>query len=277
VIALAPAADAVRARSLGDALVAALERASGLRWRLALPSSFADAIDDLCAATVDIALLDQLAHLLASERNCADAQLALQRTDETGRASVTFRRQILVLAESPITGLAGLRGRAFAFGEGPSAPGTLETLRVLTSPTGGDPLVFFSRTLYLAGQGEAALALLRGEVDGAAVHLDVRDSAGRAIPDLGRRTRRLATTPDIPTEPIVVRRGIPPQLADDVGRALIDAATSDAGRRALRELYAADGLGRIDPNAYESLRAAARAVRLDLKAEAAKTPRPAAR
>lgn len=274
VLLLAPSADPARARSLGDALVATLASASGLRWRASLPTNYSEALEDLCGGAADVAFVDQLAYLVVSERNCGEAQLMLARPDDAGLQSATFRRQVVARADSGIGDATGLRGRVVAFGDPADSPGALEAIRAITA--GAGPTAFFSRALYPGSHSAALLALQRGDVDAAAIAVAVRDAAGNPV-DTARGTRRLMTIEQIPNEAVVLRRGIPLAIVDRIRQSLLDAAKSEAGLRLLRELHAAEGLLTADVKLYEPLRLALRAVGVDLTRHLTRTAAPTAR
>ncbi|MGH2500510.1 MAG: phosphate/phosphite/phosphonate ABC transporter substrate-binding protein, partial [Candidatus Limnocylindria bacterium] len=277
VLAFTPSQDTQRITASGNAIAASLERATGLRWRVSVPTSYAASIEGMCASNVDAAFLAPLQMVLAIDRTCAEPILSSLRNDETGKPSATYNSQILVRSDSGINDVRGLKGKKFAFVDTISASGYLIPSLVIRNKGGEDPKTFFAANgiVFAGGHDRAVLALYNGQVDGAASFIDVRTNRGMPA-DIMEKTRRLDTAGPIPNDGIALRKGFPADLGKQVEDALLAYATTTEGKAALKALYTIDGLQSIDSNFYDSMRDAAKLAGIDLGVEAAKTARPVA-
>ena len=147
ILAAVPFADAARLTAGVTTIAAALEQATGLKWKVNIPTSYAATIEGMCAGQIDIAFLAPLAYALAADKGCADVMLA-----SLFGQSATYNGQILVRADSGITDVKGLRGKRFAFVDPLSASGTLYPSLLVRQQGGEDPKTFFKEMIFAGGQ-----------------------------------------------------------------------------------------------------------------------------
>src|SRR5205823_13784404 len=162
----------------GNAIKAALEKATGLRINVTVMTSYAAQVEAMCAGSVDMGFFAPLQMTLLLDKGCGTPILGALRKDDTGALATTYKSQILVRSDSGITDLNGLKGKKFAFVDPISASGYLFPLNLVKAKTGQDPKTFFGSTIFAGGHDKAALAVYQGTVDGAASFIDVRTSAG---------------------------------------------------------------------------------------------------
>ena len=276
VMAFVPSQDTARITASGKAIAASLEKATALKWDVKVPTSYAATIEGMCSGQIDVAWLAPLAYVTANQKNCADVVLASVRNDETGKPSTTYNSQILVRSDSGINSLKDLKGKKFAFVDPLSASGTLYPMVSIKKETGEDPKTFFSQTIFAGAHDKAALAVYQGQVDAAASFIDVRDQLEATFPDIKQKTKRIFTAGPIPNDTVSIRKNFPADLRDQIKKSLEDYSKTDDGKKALKALYSIDGLGNVDPKAYDPILDAAKLAGLDLEKEAAVTARPVA-
>ncbi|MEK7285015.1 MAG: phosphate/phosphite/phosphonate ABC transporter substrate-binding protein [Chloroflexota bacterium] len=277
IMAFVPSQDTARVSSSGKAIAAFLEKTTALKWDVKVPTSYAATIEGMCAGQIDVAWLAPLSFVLAADKNCADVMLGtLRKNPLSGKLETTYDSQILVRADSGINDVKGLKGKKFAFVDPLSASGTLFPTLTVKQQGGEDPKTFFSQTIFAGGHDKAVLALYQGQVDGAASFIDVRDDLEKTFPDIKQKTKRISTSGPIPNDTVSVRKGFPAELRDKIQSALIEYSTGDDGKKTLKSLYNIDGLDKVDPKVFDSVREAAKLAGIDLTAEAAKTARPVA-
>jgi len=276
VMAFVPSQDTARVTSSGKAIAASLEKATGDKWDVKVPTSYAATIEGMCAGQIDVAWLAPLSFVLAADRNCAEVLLGTLRKDDTGKLSTTFQSQILVRADSGITDIKGLKGKKFAFSDPLSTSGRLFPTIAVKQASGEDPNTFFSQTIFAGGHDKAVLALYQGTVDGAASFIDARDNLVAAFPDIKEKTKRISTAGPIPNDTVSVRKNFPADLRDKIQAALLEYSKGADGQKALKALYSIDGLDKVDPKEFDTVREAAKIAGLDLAKEATATARPVA-
>lgn len=276
VLAFTPSQDVQRLTSSGNAIAAALEQATGLKWKVSIPTSYAAQIEAMCAGQADIAFIAPLQMTLLLDRNCGTPILASLRLDRTTNTlEAAYFSQILVRSDSGINDLAGLKGKHFAFTDTLSASGYVFPLLTVKNKTGQEPKTFFSRTTFAGGHDKAVLAVYSGQADGAASFIDVRTNRGMPA-DIMQKTKVIERAGPIPNDGVALRKGFPADLGTKVTKALEDYGQTEAGKKALKELFAWDGMRQVDAKFYDPMRDAAKLAGIDVQAEAAKTPRPPA-
>lgn len=278
VMAFAPSAETALSTAKGKAITLPIQTATGLTWNAVVRTSYAATLDDLCAGQIDVAWLNALTYLLASQKNCADLMLTTLRNDETGKPISTSQSQIIVRSDSGIGAVSDLKGKKFAFTDQLSTSGSLFPSLKIKQDTGQDPKAFFSQIVYAGTQDASVLAVYQGSVDGSASCVDARNQVAKEFPDIMQKTKRIATAGPVPNDTVVVRKGFPADLRSKVQSALLDYAKTDAGKKALKDLYAIDGLAVGDPTAYDPILKAVTAVGLgvpDLDKAAQATAKPA--
>ena len=273
IFAFTPSQDVARITASGNAIASALATATGLRWKVTVPTSYAAEIESVCAGQTDIAAIAPLQMTLLLDKSCGTPILAALRKDDTGQLATTYKSQILVGANSGITDLNGLKGKKFAFVDPISASGYLFPSLLVKQKTGQEPKTFFSSTIFAGSHDKSVLAVYSGQVDGAASFIDARTDAGMPS-DVMQKTKVIDTSPPIPNDGIAVAKDFPADLQKQVTKALIDYCASDAGKVQCKALFGWDGLKDVTSDFYNPVRDAAKLAGIDVAAEAAKTPAP---
>ncbi|OLC52666.1 MAG: hypothetical protein AUH85_16380 [Chloroflexi bacterium 13_1_40CM_4_68_4] len=280
IFAFTPSQDVQRITASGNAIASALASATGLRWKVIVPTSYAAEIESMCAGQTDIAAIAPLQMTLMLDKQCGSPILGALRNDaSTKTLSTTYKSQILVSTASGIKDLNGLKGKKFAFVDPISASGYLFPTLLVKNKTGQDPKNFFSSTIFAGGHDKAALAVYSGQVDGAATFIDVRSSDGvkpaTGMPaDILQKTTVIDTAGPIPNDGVAVAKSIPADVVAKIQQALIDYCASTSGKTQCKALFNWDGLQKVDANFYDPVRDAAKLAGIDVAVEAAKTPAP---
>src|SRR5258708_2673092 len=105
IFAFTPSQDVARITASGNAIASALATATGLRWKVTVPTSYAAEIESVCAGQTDIAAIAPLQMTLLLDKSCGNPILAALRKDDTGQLATTYKSQILVSTASGITDL----------------------------------------------------------------------------------------------------------------------------------------------------------------------------
>ncbi|MEP7003539.1 MAG: phosphate/phosphite/phosphonate ABC transporter substrate-binding protein [Chloroflexota bacterium] len=272
VFAFTPSQDVARVTASGNAMASALATATGLRFKVTIPTSYAAEIESVCAGQTDLAAIAPLQMTLLLDKNCGTPILSALRKDEKGNLATTYNSQILVATASGITDLAGLKGKKFAFVDPISASGYLFPSLLVKTKTGQDPKTFFGSTIFAGGHDKAALAVYSGQVDGAATFNDVRTNAGMPA-DIMAKTKVIDAAGPIPNDGIAVAKNFPADVQATIVKALI-AYCADAGKATCKSLFNWDGLQEVKADFYNPIRDAAKLAGIDVASEAAKTPPP---
>jgi phosphonate transport system substrate-binding protein len=254
-------------------LTKALEKETGLRFKLLVPTSYSAAIEGMATTSIDVAWLSPLAYVQAHQSTGAESILTGLRDGvplSTG--------QIVVRTDSGITTLEGLRGKRFAYVDQMSGFGYMLPQAIFKG-TGIDLQGFFSETTFAGSDSKVIQAIYDRKVDGGATTADRvpdgdRDPRVRlqeSLPDVMTATRVIGRTEPMPNDAVCVRKGIRPDVVEAVRDGLMHVSQTDIGQKALHDLYGADGLAPIDDADYEMVRRAALLLNPNMEHEAAPT------
>jgi phosphonate transport system substrate-binding protein len=283
VLAFTPSQEAATIATNGAAIKAALERATGLAWKVTVMSSYAAQVEGMCSGQIDVGFFAPLQMTLLLDRACGTPVLGALRNETKldGTPPVlspTYRSQILVRSDSGITDLNGLKGKKFAFVDTLSASGYVFPLLTIKNKVGQDPKTFFAPNgiIFAGGHPQAALAVYQGNVDGAATFIDVRTQLVAANPDIMTKTKVIDTSDPIPNDGVAFQKDFPADLGKTVRQALIDYSKTDDGKAKFLALFSWNGMQEIDAKFYDPMREAAKLAGVDVAGLAKATPRPAA-
>ena len=270
-MAFVPSSDSQKVLASGEPIGRLLERETGLKVKVSVPTSYAAVIEAMSANNVDVGWLAPFAYVLARDKFGSEVILASVRG-----GSKTYTGQVLVHADSGITDLQGLQGKKFAFVEPGSASGFLFP-NALLAQNGIDYKAFFSETTFAGGHDKVVIAVYNKQVDGGATYgdsvegqtTDARTTVQSTLPDVLEKVKPIAKTEPIPNDTVSVRKGLAPDMVTKIRDGLLKVAESEEGKTALKDLYRIDGLAPSADADYEPVRKAAKALNLNLEQELA--------
>lgn len=216
-------------------------------------------VEGLGSGQVDFGFIPPFGYVLANSESNAQVILTALRSD----GSPYYRSQFLVGKDSGIHNLEDLRGKKIAFVDPASTSGYLfpgAHLMRLGIDIDTDIEAIF------AGNHDGALqALLRGEVDAAAVFVDARERYADDFPTAMVDTEVLAYTEFIPNISVTVKGAMPTELADKIAEALLKIASDPVGGPLLQELFNMYGFVRAQDSDYDIIRETALYMNVDLR------------
>jgi len=277
VLAFTPSQESATIATNGNAIKAALEKATGLAWRVTPMSSYAAQVEGMCSGSIDVGFFAPLQMTLLLSKTCGTPVLGALRKDASGQLSTTYESQILVRSDSGINSLADLKGKKFAFVDPLSASGYVYPTLTIKNKVGQDPKTFFAANgiQFAGGHPQAALAVYNKQVDGAATFIDARDSLVSANPDIKTATKVIEKAGPIPNDGVALRKGFPDDVGKTVVQALLDYSKADDGKKVLLALFQWDGVQAVDAKFYDPMKEAAALAGVDVEGLAKNTPRPA--
>jgi len=276
-LAFTPSQESATIATNGAAIKAALEKATGLAWKVTTMTSYAAQVEGMCSGSIDVGFFAPLQMTLLIGKSCGTPVLgALRKDATTGQLSTTYQSQILVRTDSGINSIADLKGKKFAFVDPLSASGYVYPTLAIKNKTGQEPKTYFSQTIFAGGHPQAALAVFNKQVDAAAMFIDARDSLVAANPTIKTDTKVIDTAGPIPNDGVALRKGFPDDVGKTVTQALIDYSKDAGGAKVFSTLFQWDGIQPIDGKFYDPMKEAAALAGVDVEGLAKNTPRPAA-
>ena len=229
----------------------ALMAEKGIYVDSSVATSYAAAIEAMCAGKADIVWLAPLSYVIAKDK-CPDAQLMVT---SVRFGSQFYNGQIIVGADSGIESIEDLNGKSFAFTDPASTSGYLYPTALLEKNG-----VTLSESFFAGSHNSAALAVYNGRADAAATYVDVRNSLENDFPDIKTKTKVIALTDDIPNDTITAGPDVPADVVDAYKQALLDIVSTDAGKEAIYTIYEWEGVAEADDSFFDPIRTAATAI-----------------
>ena len=223
---------------LANHLAAELQRPVHVR----VQSTYQTHLDFVGQDQADIAYMGPASYVLLRMKYGAKPLLARQ---EEGGASF-FHGVIVVRRDSPLTSLAELAGKRFAFSNPNSTMGHVVPRAMLAQA--GVPVSRLGHFEFLDSQPNVALAVLGGYFDAGAV----RDEFFVEYEKQGLRA--LATSPPMPEHLFLTRSTLPPPLVERLRKLLHAISSGPRGKEILSAIKSSvTGLVPAEPRDYDSL------------------------
>lgn len=214
------------------------------RYELVLKRNYEETIEAMGRGEMDIAILGPLTYLEVRKRYGAYCILRPRASNGKG----TYRSVIIKRKGSPINRVSDLKGKSFAFSDYKSTSGNLIPRYMLAES--GIHLSELKSYKNFDYQESVVKAVIRGEFDGGCV----RDSVARKYMMLGIEI--VATSGEIPTGPVVVRKGLPEEMVEDIRKALLDLRSDPDHDKIINRLDEdlKNGFMKVSESDYERIR-----------------------
>ena len=281
-----PSVDAGVIVSGGEVMAKALNDATGLNFKVDVPTSYAATVEAMCASPEDtIGFIPALGYVIANNR-CGV---------EVGGAAVRFglswyAAQLMVQRDSDYQSLEDLAGKKWAVPDLGSTSGYLYP-SVMLQDAGVEP----GEIVEAGGHPQAVLAVYNGDVDfgtaffsppltdpawqygddpepydftevvrrddgscyaGDVRVLDARCSAAETAPDVFEKVRILMLSPKIPNDTMSFSPEFPQELKSVIVDAMVKFAASDACKESIcsDQFYNWTGIEPVDDSFYDPVR-----------------------
>lgn len=262
-MAMVPSLDTRKLIKSGKALAELLEKETGLKYEISVPTSYAAVIAAMGAGKVDVGWLSPLPYVIAHDQYGVEVVLTTVRNNSTKYWSFIIAR-----TDTGINELSDLKGKKFAYGDPVSTSGTIYPKHLIRA-SGYDPDRFFSDVIYAGAHDKVVMAVYNKQVDGGAIYggvvSDAREKVVDSIKDVMQKTHVIAKSIEIPNDTVSVRKGLPADITKKVTEGLRRVAESDEGRMAVMSLYGIDGFVPAKDSDYDSVRRVAKAENITIE------------
>lgn len=287
-----PSVDANVIVAGGEVMAAALEEATGLKFEVSVPASYAATIEEMCASPADtMGFIPGLGYVLANQLCGVDVSYKAVRFGWD-----VYWAEILVPADSDIDELSDLNGKKWAYPDAGSTSGYLAILPMLKEAgvTPGETLeagghtgavravyngeadfgsAFFSPALK--PEGEPAWAIgddpeIPAELiescapneDGSRLYcgewrvLDARAGLRTEAPDVVQKVRILAISAPIPNDTLSFGPEFPAELRAQIEEALLAFSETEAWETSIgsQDFYGWTGINPAEDEEYDYIR-----------------------
>ena len=247
----------------GEKLRQLMEKETGLKYEVSVPTSYTAVITAMGAGTVDVGWLSPIPYVIAHDRYGVEVVLRTVRDKSDKYWSVIITRN-----DSGINKLADLKGKKFAYGDAASTSGTIYPKHLIRT-SGYDPETFFSNVIYAGAHDRVVMAVYNKQVDAGAIYggvrTDAREMVMNTMPDVMKQTKVIAKSAEIPNDTVSIRKGLPPAIAKKITDGLMTLSKSKKGKKAIFDLYGIDGFVPAKDKDYDSVRKVAEAEKIQLE------------
>ncbi len=200
------------------------------RVELVLKPTYSEINDLIREQRVDVAFICTLAYVEGTEESFMDLLVAPQMYGES-----VYYSYLIVPGNSNAVTLGDLRGTDFAFTDPLSNTGHLAPSYQL-SLLDETPFSFFSSHIFTYSHDNSIFAVADNIIDGAAVDSLVYDQLISDNPALAEKTRVIARWGPYGIPPVVICKGIDPQLKDELLNLFLEISKSEDGQEILSKL-----------------------------------------
>jgi phosphonate transport system substrate-binding protein len=226
-----------------------LEKQTGARIELTVPTNYAAVVEAVSSNRVDIAYFGGFTFVQASAR--AGAVPLVQRDRDQN-----FHSLFITQPKSRIHSLADLKGHSFAFGDVNSTSGHLMPAYFMQQQ-GVDPAVI-DKAIYTGGHDATALAVANGKIDAGAMDELVYAKMIKEGKLSESQIRIFYTTPPFFDYVWAARKNLDPALAKSFSDAMLALNTGDAQQKPILDLLSAAKYVKAENSSYDPLRQAAK-------------------
>jgi len=231
-------------------LVRYLERKTGAKVEMTVPTNYAAVVEALANNQLDFAYLGGFTFVQAHNRSGV-VPLVQRDTDQR------FHSLFITQTASELKRLQDVKGRTFAFGDVNSTSGHLMPAYYMRK-NGIDPKKDLKEVLYTGGHDATALAVANGKVDAGAMD----ETVYRKLLDKGTITKEqiriFYTTPPFFDYVWVARKGLDPKMQQKLANAYLSLSERRPEDKVLLDLLRGKRFVKADAKDYRVLEQAAR-------------------
>jgi len=229
--------------------IAYLEKQTGARIELTVPTNYAAVVEAITSDRVDIAYLGGFTFVQASAR--AGALPLVQRDRDQN-----FHSLFITQPKSSIHSLKDLKGHTFAFGDVNSTSGHLMPAYFMQQQ-GVDPAVI-EKAIYTGGHDATALAVANAKIDAGAMDEQVYARMIKEGKLNESQVRVFFTTPPFFDYVWAARKGLDPAIAKAFADAMLALDAGSSEQKPILDLLGASKYLPAENSSYDPLRQAAK-------------------
>jgi phosphonate transport system substrate-binding protein len=244
-----PTTDPSKMLREAEPLISYLERETGMKVEMTIPTNYAAVVEAIANDQVDIAYLGGFTYVQASNRSGVIP--LVQRDQDQNFHSVFITHQ-----DSGITSLSDLSGHSFAFGDVNSTSGHLMPEYFMREAKVDQNVI--GRAIYTGGHDATALAVANKRVDAGALDETVYQKMvadGKLDPS---KAKVFLTSPPFFDYVWVARNGLDAKLQEAFSSAFLKLDEGETQHRAVLDIMRAKKYVRANNADYDKLRQAAR-------------------
>jgi len=206
-----------------------------------------------------MASLATFAYIMAADRGVAEAALVSVRY-----GSPTYNGQFIVGVDSGITKVSEFEGHSFARPDPLSTSGWIIP-SITMMAEGINPETDLTNIVDAGSHDSVVAAVYNGDADAGATYVDARTRLEDTYPDVMEKVLVIGVTEDIPNDGVQFHPSIPAEMRDKIVKALLEIASTEEGKEALKTAYQWNDLERHDDSFYDPFRQVIQAAGVDVE------------
>jgi multiple sugar transport system substrate-binding protein len=273
IVAFEPSATSQEITAGGQELLDQLSAETGLTFKGVIPTSYAALTEAMGSGNAQIGWMATFAYILAHQKGFADVALITNRfgSDHYGaqfiaRADAGFTPAADTPAtDAEIDTLLQFKGKRPCFTDPQSTSGYVIPL-IFLKKAGLNTDTDLQPPVFAQGHTQVVRAVYAGGIcDFGATFVDARTGVTSDLPDVMDKVVVVYQTKAlIPNDNMSYAPDMPQDLRDKVTAAMLKIADTEAGKKALQDLYQIGGLVQTDDTVYDEFRSYLQASGVDL-------------
>lgn len=247
-VSMIPTTDPGKVLRESQPLVAYLERETGAKINLTVPTNYAAVVEAIANDQVDIAYLGGFTYVQAAKRSGVVPLVQRERDRNFHSVFITHK-------DSGINTLDDLKGHQFAFGDVNSTSGHLMPEYFMRQAK-VDPEVI-SKAIYTGGHDATALAVANKKADAGALDETVYQKMTTEGKLDAAQVRVFYTTPAFFDYVWVARKTLDPKIAESFASAMLKLDAGETTQKPILDLLNATNYVKAEDRNYDRLRQAA--------------------
>ena len=273
IVAFEPSGTSTEITAGGQELLDALAQETGLTFKGVVPTSYAALTEAMGSGNAQIGWMATFAYILAHQKGFANVALITVRfgSDHYGSEFIANKSSgFTPAADVPGTEaelkptLEQFKGKKACFGDPESTSGYVVPMIFLKNAGLTDADI--PNPVFSGGHTQTVQALYDGGIcDYGAVFVDARSNIAKTSPDVNDKVIVVYQTQAIiPNDNMSYAPDMPQDLQAKITAAMVTLAGTDAGKKALNDLYQISGLTVVDDTAYDQFRSYLTTAGIDL-------------
>lgn len=273
VVAFEPSGTSQQITTGGQELLDQLTQETGLTFKGVVPNSYAALTEAMGSGNAQIGWMATFAYILAHQEGYADVALITQRfgSDHYGAQFVAnVSSGFTPAADVPATDaelstLMQFKGKRPCFPDPQSTSGYVVPL-IFLKAAGLNTDTDLLPAVFTQGHTQDIRAVYAGGIcDFATSYVDARADVASDLPDVMTKVQQIFVTQAlIPNDNMSYAPDMPQNLRDQITAAVVKIAGTDAGKKALQDLYQIGGVTPVDDTAYDQFRSYLQSSGIDL-------------
>jgi phosphonate transport system substrate-binding protein len=254
VISMIPSKDTRSLLLSAEELVHWLEKETGYKFQVTIPTSYVAVVEALGSKRVDIAYLNTTSFFLAEEKYGAEPKFITINADGQSQ----YKGQFIVRKDSKIKTLADLAGKKIAYVDPTSASGYILPAYMLKQKN-----IKPAESVFAGKHDSVVTMVYQKQVDAGATFyaipengkpMDARRLVETQYPDVWDKVQVIEYTPSLANDAMAFRKDLDPAMKEKLANAIEKWAASSEGKVTLKALSNGSGLRRSRESDYTESR-----------------------